>query len=46
MEQEPQSATAKTGGNPIDFKPKFFLRCHSKQRKDVADVQTQVRVFV
>lgn len=26
----------------IDFSPKHFLRCHSKQRKDAADVQTQV----
>lgn len=29
----------------IDFNPKYFLRCHSKQRKDAADVQTQVSIF-
>lgn len=29
----------------INFSPKFFLRCHSKQRKDAADVQTQVIIL-
>ena len=26
----------------INFSPKYFLRCHSKHRKDAADVQTNV----
>ncbi|KAK6639215.1 hypothetical protein RUM43_007485 [Polyplax serrata] len=26
----------------INFNPKYFLRCHSKHRKDAADVQTNV----
>lgn len=39
---ESKENTSEVSEYEINFSPKYFLRCHSKHRKDAADVQTNV----